>query len=185
MDMRVIAVAVIVILIVIAIAIWLYTRQRRTEQLVEQFGPEYGRAVNEYGSRDRAEHELEARTERVEQLHIRPLSAAERGRFANEWRDVQSRFVDSPERAVADADRLITEAMQARGYPMGDFEQRAADISVEHPQVVEHYRAGHVLAAQSARGDASTEDLRQAMVHYRALFEEILGTPEAARREAA
>ena len=185
MNMTVVAVAVIVILVVIAVAIWLYMRQRRTEQLVGQFGPEYGPAVKEYGSRERAESALESRAERVQQLNIHSLSAPDRTRFADQWRDVQSQFVDSPEHAVAEADNLITEAMQARGYPMGDFEQRAADISVDHPRVVEHYRAGHELASRSAQGNASTEDLRQAMVHYRALFEDILGTSETATRKAA
>ena len=126
-----------------------------------------------------AEAELAAREERVQQLHIRPLELAERERFTSAWQGVQARFVDEPREAVSQADELIAEVMAARGYPMGDFEQRAADISVDHPSVVEHYRAAHAVAT---RRDAGTEDLRQAMVHYRTLFEDMIEAGEPAHR---
>ena len=126
---------------------------------------------------------LSERSERVEQLHIRPLSADEHTRYAADWRDVQTNFVDQPERAISQADRLIVAVMQARGYPMGDFDQRAADISVDHPRVVEHYRAAHTIASRTERGDVNTEDMRQAMVHYRALFDELIEAREPATSE--
>jgi hypothetical protein len=179
----VIGVLVLVAIVVIAAAWWFTQQRRRSKQLRQQFGPEYERAVDEYGERGRAEQALAARAERVEQLHIRPLSAEDSARYAEEWRSVQSRFVDAPEDAIGDADRLCGEVMQARGYPMGDFEQRAADISVDHPQVVEHYRAAHAVARRSADGNAATEDLRQAMVHYRTLFEDLIERREPAHAE--
>jgi len=179
--------ALIIILAVVALlaigaAIWFFTQQRRTATLREHFGPEYDRAVQESGGRRRAEEELAGRQERVAQLHIRSLPAADRSRFADTWRSTQARFVDDPPGAIGDADRVIAEVMQARGYPVGDFEARAADLSVEHPQVVSNYRAAHRLAELNARGQASTEDLRQAMVHYRSLFEELLEAPQEVRR---
>jgi hypothetical protein len=136
--------------------------------------------VRERGGPGEAERELRARAERVEQLHIRELPPEESARYAQEWRAVQAHFVDDPGQAIAEADRLIGEVMQARGYPLGDFSQRAADVSVDHPRVVEHYRAGHALAERSASGEATTEDQRQAMVHFRALFEELIETRETA-----
>jgi hypothetical protein len=179
----VVGVVVLLAIVVIAIAWWFTQRQRRSTQLREHFGPEYERAVDQYGERGRAEEALAARTERVQQLHIRPLGAEDSARYADQWRSVQSHFVDDPEDAIADADRLCGEVMQARGYPMGDFEQRAADISVDHPRVVEHYRAAHALARRAADGNASTEDLRQAMVHYRTLFEDLIEAREPAHVE--
>jgi hypothetical protein len=125
---------------------------------------------------------LAARQERVQQLHLRPLPADEQRRYAEAWRRTQARFVDDPAGAINEADTLIGRVMQARGYPVGDFEARAADLSVDHPQVVRNYRAAHQLAQASGRGQASTEDLRQALVHYRALFEELLETPQEVRR---
>jgi hypothetical protein len=175
---------VVVLAIVVIVAAWWFTqRQRRSNELRRQFGPEYERTVDQYGERGRAEEALTARAERVEQLRIRPLTAADSARYADEWRSVQTRFVDDPEHAIGDADRLCGEVMQARGYPMGDFEQRAADISVDHPQVVEHYRAAHGVARRSADGNATTEDLRQAMVHYRTLFEDLIETRQPAHME--
>jgi hypothetical protein len=179
----VVGVVVVLAIVVIAVAWWFTQRQRRSTELRRQFGPEHERAVDDYGERGRAEQALAARAERVEQLHIRPLSADDSARYADEWRSVQSRFVDDPENAIGDADRLCGEVMQARGYPMGDFDQRAADISVDHPHVVEHYRAAHDIARRSADGNASTEDLRQAMVHYRTLFEDLIETREPAHME--
>jgi len=173
----------VVALVAIAAAAWFFMQKRRTEQLREGFGPEYERAVRETGDRTKAERELEARRERVEALRIRPLSAEQQQRFAGAWRQTQARFVDDPGGAVGEADNLIGEVMQARGYPVGDFEQRAADISVDHPEVVTNYRAAHRIAGAQERGEAGTEDLRQAMVHYRALFEELLeSTPSGDRQ---
>ena len=173
-----------------ATACW-YSQKRPSEQLHERFGPEYERTVGEHGDRGRAEAALEDRKERVEQLHLRPLSPEQRDRFGPEWRHLQARFVDVPEEAVKQADNLVAEVMAARGYPTGDFEQRVADVSVDHPQVVEHYRAAHAIALRMKEGgQANTEDLRQAIVHYRALFEDLLETdkpePTGARsRDAA
>src|SRR5262249_50034902 len=125
-----------------------------------------------------------ARAERVAALHIRPLSAEQSARYAETWRTVQTRFVDDPENAIRDADRLCGDVMESRGYPVGDFEQRAADVSVDHPHVVENYRAAHAVATSNERGDASTEQLRQAMVHYRTLFEDLIDTRQPAHTEA-
>lgn len=173
-----IIVAVVIVAVLIVAAVW-YSSQRRSDQLRERFGPEYKRAVAETGDRRRAEEELEARQKRVSQLEIRDLRPDEQRRFSEEWRAVQARFVDDPPTAVRDADGLVGRLMQSRGYPVGDFEQRAADVSVDHPGVVEHYRAAHAVALRQEQGQASTEDLRQAMVDYRALFAELLGEPQA------
>jgi hypothetical protein len=165
-----------------ALAIYMF-QQARTRRLKERFGPEYGRVVAETGNRSRAEAMLEHRRKRVEQLRIRPLEASERARFQEGWRQIQSRFVDDPSGALSEADRLIGEAMSLEGYPVLDFEQRAADISVEHPAVVENYREGHSIALRNAQGSASTEDLRRAMIHYRTLFEALVGQPEWSQAE--
>jgi FtsZ-interacting cell division protein ZipA len=183
MNTAIVLVIAIIIIAAIVLALWIYSRRRRSAELRERFGPEYERAVDEYGATGRAEKVLTERAERVERLHIRALSADESARYAAEWRTVQARFVDDPEVAIAEADRLVGEVMQARGYPVGNFEQRAADVSVDHPQVVEHYRAAHHLAGQSAKGQATTEDMRQAMVHYRQLFDELIGAREPASQE--
>jgi hypothetical protein len=163
----VVAVVVVVLLVVLA-------RVRRTARLRRQFGPEYDRAVAKAGGRGPAESELEDRRLRREQLEIAPLRPASRDRYLRQWHLVQARFVDSPGDATRDADRLISEVMRERGYPVEDFEQRAADISVDHPQVVDDYRAAHAVAEASKRSQATTEDLRQALVHYRSLFEDLL-----------
>jgi hypothetical protein len=168
----VIAVAVVVVVAAIAVAA---SRSRRTRQLREGFGPEYDRAVETTGDRREAERELEQRRERREQLEIRELAPAARQRYLDSWRDVQTRFVDDPGSSVGEADRLVQTVMAERGYPTDDFEQRAADVSVDHPHVVEHYRSAHTVWAANERGEASTEDLRQALVHYRALFDDLLG----------
>lgn len=175
--------AVILFLAVVipaAIIIWLYQRQERSKGLREGFGPEYERALEEHGSRRKAETELAERRKRIEKLHIRPLAREEHDRYADAWRATQTRFVDSPKDAINEADRLVGEVMAARGYPMSDFEQRAADVSVDHPHVVANYRSAHRIQEASERGEASTEQLRQAMVHYRALFDELLEAPEPA-----
>ncbi len=153
---------------------WAYQRWR-TDRLRRQFGPEYDRTLSEQANRRRAEAELEARARRVEILHIRELDPKDRARFAEAWRSVQARFAEDPKGAVAKADRLVGEVMQARGYPVGTFEQCAADISVHHPRVVEEYRRAHEIALCAEHGQASTEDLRQATMCYRALLEELLG----------
>lgn len=167
-------VAIVIAVLVIAFGVFIYVQKQRSKHLRSKFGPEYDRLVDRYGNQRKAEEDLSHRERRVEKLHIRDLDASEADRFANAWRDEQARFVDSPQEAVANADQLVGELMKARGYPVGDFEQRAADISVDHPLVVDNYRAAHRLASRSGRGEASTEDLRQAMVHYRALFEDLL-----------
>jgi hypothetical protein len=160
--------------IVVALVAWQITKQRRTKQLKSQFGPEYDRTVGSAESKKEAESDLAARQERREQIEVRQLSSAARERYTSQWQTVQAQFVDSPEAAVSSADQLIQSVMAERGYPVEDFETRAADISVDHPQVVENYRRGHRLAEQNANGKGSTEDLRQAMRHYRALFDELV-----------
>jgi hypothetical protein len=161
-------------MVVLAIVVWQALARRRTRQLQEQFGPEYDRTVGTAESKGEAEAELQAREERRRELEIRPLPSAARYRFLEAWQGVQSQFVDDPSAAVARADELIQSVMSERGYPVEDFEQRAADVSVDHPQVVENYREGHRLAQSSANGSGSTEDLRQAMRRYRALFDELV-----------
>jgi hypothetical protein len=177
-----IAIAIAVVMVVLAgIAVWLFIRRRRTERLRAQFGgAEYTRTVKQGGSRRQAEAALDERAERVERLHIRPLAPGDRARFVETWGRIQARFVDGPGGAVTDADQLLGDVMSTRGYPMSDFEQRAADISVDHPLVLDHYRAAHQGALRQTRGQATTEDLRQAMIHFRTLFEELVGQPEPA-----
>jgi hypothetical protein len=170
----VILVIAVVALATIAFAV---TRKRRSQKLRERFGPEYDRVVRHEGDVRKGEGVLTFREKRHERFQLRSLSAADRSSFLYRWNDVQSRFVDDPKGAVTLADSLVNEAMQARGYPMGDFEQRAADISVDYPVIVENYRAAHEIAIRHSRGQASTEDLRKSMVHYRTLFEELLGEP--------
>ena len=163
------------------ITLWLFNSKRRTRRLRTQFGgAEYTRAVKEGGGQRQAEAALDKRAERVEGLHIRPLAPGDRARFVDSWSRVQARFVDSPGGAVSDADQLLGDVMSTRGYPVGDFEQRAADISVDHPLVLANYRAAHQSALRQTEGQASTEDLRQAMIHYRTLFEELVCEPKAA-----
>jgi hypothetical protein len=172
-------IAVAAVFVVLVLAVSLIRQRRQSQQLHETFGPEYDHAVSQYHSQNRAEDALLARQKRVEAMTIRPLTPEERTRFAQAWRATQARFVDEPAEATAAADRLIGDLMSTRGYPVRDFEQRAADISVNHPQVVENYRAAHASSLASARGEASTEDLRTAMIHYRALFDELLETAPA------
>jgi len=178
--------AAVVVVLAAGIAIWFFMRKRRTAGLRSQFGEaEYARTLKEGGNRRQAEAELDKRADRVEGLHIRPLSSGDRARFVDSWGRIQARFVDGPGSAVADADRLLGDVMSTRGYPVGDFEQRAADISVDHPLVLENYRIAHQSALLQAQGKASTEDLRQAMIHFRTLFEELVGEPEKALRQSA
>lgn len=174
MDPKIIVLIVVAAAVLIAIG-WIVSRKRRTEALRNRFGPEYERAVREQGPA-KAESVLLERKERVEKFEIRELGAAERERFISDWRQVQTRFVDDPRGSVSAADELVVRVMKARGYPMSDFEQRAADISVDHPRVVDNYRAAHEIALRHRRGEATTEDLRSAIIYYRSLFDELLQT---------
>ncbi|HEY3577289.1 MAG TPA: hypothetical protein VGK68_04735 [Gaiellaceae bacterium] len=164
------------VVVLVALA-WFAMDRRRSRHLQEKFGPEYGRTVSERGDRRAAESELREREEVRDRLEITPLSERQRERYAGEWQQVQSDFVDNPSAAVAEADRLVAEVMRERGYPVDDFEQQAAVVSVDHPEVVANYRQGHAIYESFDRGDASTEDLRQAMQHYRALFDDLLESP--------
>ena len=166
-------VAVVAVVIVAAIA-FMIVKQQRTKALRSRFGPEYRRAVDTYGGQARAESELAKREKRVEKLQIRPPAPEQRSRFAAQWQTVQTRFVDDPAASIGDADRLVAEVMNTRGYPMADFEQRAADISVTDPQVVEHYRAAHDIAQRHRQRPVSTEELRTAFLDYRELFAALL-----------
>jgi len=179
-------IAGLAVILFTGIAGWLFLRKRRTEKLRTQFGgAEYARSVKEDGSRRHAEAELKERTERVEGLDIRPLAPGDRDRFVASWARIQARFVDGPGGAVTEADQLLGDVMSTRGYPVGDFDQRAADISVDHPTVLQSYRTAHEIAVRQTKGTANTEDLRQAMIHYRTLFEELVGAPELARTMGA
>jgi hypothetical protein len=169
-----IVVAVLVVLAVAAIIV----KNQRSKRLKSRFGPEYQRAVLETGGTTKAEAHLEKLAKRVERFHIVPLTPAARADFLETWTNIQSRFVDNPKGALTEADNLIQQIMTARGYPVTDFEQRAADISVDHPLVVEHYRTGHDIALRHSEGRATTEDMRQAMIHYRTLFAELVGEAE-------
>lgn len=175
MDLRWLAgVAVIVLIIVVCLALYARKRRKITAGLRERFGSEYDRAVVVHGSERTAEANLADRETRVESLKIRNLGAPERERFLGEWRSVQSRFVDHPKGAVVEADELLSSLMQARGYPVANFDQRAADISVDHPRLVEYYRSAHGVAVRLDRDEASTEDLRTAIIQYRAIFDELI-----------
>jgi len=172
-TMLIVAVAVIVIaLLVIA---WVVTHRRRRAHLRERFGPEYDRTIHAVGTTGKAEAVLAEREARVTKYHIRELDPEERRRFGDAWTRIQGKFVDDPAGAVTEADRLVNEVMTARGYPMADFDRRADDLTVEHANVVHHYRAAREIATRQARNTASTEELRQALVHYRELFADLLG----------
>jgi hypothetical protein len=185
MNIPVVVTVAVAVVVIIALVAWSLARRRRSQRLRERFGPEYERTVRESGSPARAEETLESRERRVAHYHIRPLGHEESGRFAETWRVIQARFVDDPSGAVVDADRVIAEVMQTKGYPMNDFAARAADLSVDHGAVVDHYRTAHGIVGRHERGDASTEDLRQAMRHYRALFDDLIEVeePKSARRQ--
>lgn len=180
-----VAIVLVVVIVALVLLAWVIRQRRQSQQLHETFGPEYDRTVSQYHSQDRAEADLLARQKRVEAMTIRPLTPQDRTRFAQAWRATQAHFVDDPAAATAEADRLIADLMGLRGYPVRDFEQRAADISVNYPNVVENYRAAHAITLASARGEASTEDLRTALIHYRALFGDLLETaaPEGTQAE--
>lgn len=179
----IVAVIAVALIVVIAIA-YFYSRKRRSQRLRERFGPEYDRVLRQEGDSRKAEGVLEFRQKRREKFKIRALSETDRSNFLMRWNEVQARFVDDPSGAVTVADSLVTDLMQARGYPIGEFDQRAADLSVDYPVIVENYRAAHTIALRHGEGKASTEDLRQAMVHYRALFQELLEEPREQRKGA-
>jgi hypothetical protein len=173
MDQPTIALA-IALVVVVAAAVWLVVRNQRSQRLKARFGSEYDRTVQSAGARPAAEADLLARAKRVATFDIRPLSPGDRDRFAELWRQTQAAFVDDPAGAVARAEALLEEVMQARGYPVADFERRADDVSVDHPRFVQSYREAHAIALASRRGSARTEDLRRATIHYRDLFEDLL-----------
>jgi len=177
------AIALLGILSVVAIAAaaWIFLKMRRSDHLRRRFGPEYTRVVSERGNLRRAESDLQKRERRVEKLHIRPLPSRDRERFAETWRKDQARFVDDPKGAVTEADKLVTEVMDVMGYPVSDFDRRVEDISVDHAHVVENFRAAAAIARRHERGEATTEDLRKAMIYYRDLFHELLETQEVRR----
>jgi hypothetical protein len=175
MDPKLIAgVVVVILVIVVAVALYVRKRKKTTAGLRDRFGPEYQRAVQTHGTERRAEAKLVDREKRVEKFKLRDLDPTERERFSGQWNSVQSRFVDYPKGAVTEADELVSSLMQARGYPVTTFDQAAADISVDHPRVVDNYRSAHEIALRLRKGEASTEDLRTAMIHYRSLFEELV-----------
>ncbi len=173
MDSNTLIIIVLVIAVIVLAAV-LLMQKRRSGHLQSQFGPEYERALNETGDKQKAEAELHKREKRVQKLDIRPLEAENRERFTTDWRRVQAEFVDDPTASMTHADALLQKVMSARGYPVDNFEQVAADVSVDHPTVVQNYRSGHEIAVRHQRGEASTEDLRQAMIHYRELFDELV-----------
>jgi ABC-type nickel/cobalt efflux system permease component RcnA len=171
--------------LLLALVGWLVWRAQKRRELKMLFGPEYQRAVEAAGDRRKAEAELEGRRRRVEKFGVHPLPEGDRLRYAEAWRSVQVHFVDDPRRAVNEADGLVGEVMNARGYPMAEFEQRAADVSVDHPHVVTHYRAAHQVAMRDGSAPASTEELRTALLHYRALFQDLLEVPTLAETRAS
>lgn len=186
MDPKLIAVGVaVVLLIVVAVALYVRKRKNTSVGLKNRFGPEYDRAVKQHGSERKAEAKLTDRETRVDMLKIRELDLTERERYLAQWQAVQSRFVDYPRGAVTEADELVSSLMQTRGYPVADFDQRVADISVDHPRVVENYRSAHNIALRLGRGEASTEELRTAMIHYRSLFDELVQVQTPADKRVA
>jgi len=173
---------IVATVIVVACAVILYCRQQRSRTLRSRFGPESEQAVRQYGSSTKAEAALLQRQKRVERIHIHSLSPNERDRFAEQWHETQSQFVDDPSGAIDRADQLVCEVMRARGYPMADFEGRAEDLSVDHPSVMRNYRAAHAIASKRGHSETSTEDLRLALVFYRDLFDELLEVHGAERK---
>jgi hypothetical protein len=173
-PMNTVVLAALLIAVALGVVAWLAVQKQRSAKLKQRFGLEYDRAVSEFGSRSKAEAELRKREVRVARLNIIPLTPADAARFAQAWSALQGRFIDSPKGVVVEADLLVRELMEKRGYPMGDFEQRAADISVDHPHLVTTYRLAQTIAQLDQQGQADTEQLRRAVVHYRTLFDELL-----------
>lgn len=180
MDAILIIVIAVIALLVVAGVVVAFAMQsdRKRRELREGFGPEYHQTLSRTGSRSEAQKELKERQKRVSSFNLKPLMSADAAHFSEEWRKTQERFVDDPKAAIGDADRLVQEVVQARGYPMSDFDQRAADVSVDDPEVVQNYRSAHGIAQANEQGEANTEDLRQAVFHYRSLFVELLETEE-------
>jgi hypothetical protein len=176
--------AIVIVLILLVIGALIFMRRRRSDQLKSRFGPEYGRTVDTVGDPRKAEAALAARAKRVSSYSIKPLPAELRTHFTDTWQNVQAQFVDDPKYAVTRADDLLGEVMRARGYPVQDFDQRADDLSVDHPQVVQNYRSAHDIALAHSQGQASTEDLRTAMIHFRALFDELVNDRSAVQQSA-
>jgi hypothetical protein len=178
MDTRMFYPILFAVLVLFSVAALLILRKRKSDQLKQRFGPEYDRVVQQHGNTSKAEAVLSEREKRVEKFAIHPLPAGDRERYADEWAGVQRRFVDDPSMAVTEADKLVTKVMTARGYPMGDFEQRAADVSVSYPGVVQNYRSARTIVVGHGNGQSTTEGLRQAMVYFRSLFDELLDSPK-------
>ena len=186
MDPKILtAIIVVIVAVLVVVAVLLVTRRRKTEHLKQKFGSEYDRVVHQHGDPRRAETLLAEREKRVSSFELRTLPPVERERYAKQWALVQRKFVDDPKGAVNEADRLVTEVMNARGYPMSEFNQRAEDISVNYPNAVGNYRAAREIVVRRGKGQSSTEDLRKAMVHFRSLFEELLGKSAATHKEVA
>jgi hypothetical protein len=183
MDALVWILIAVVLVVAIVVAAWISMRNRRTARLQERFGPEYDRTVKRTDDRGAAESELMSREHRRDVLNIRPVTGEVRERYAEEWRAVQARFVDEPADALQDADQLVMKLMRERGYPMDSFEQRQADISVDHPVVVENYRKAHGISIETGKGGTNTEQMRQGMVHYRTLFEDLLEMHRTGRED--
>lgn len=173
-NQTMVIVAALVIIAALALA-WVFAQRQRRVRLRERFGSEYDRTVAAVGTAGRAEAVLAEREKRVQSYHLKQLSDVDRGRYLESWRRVQARFVDDPGGAVTEGDALVSEVMTARGYPMSDFDRRVEDLTVDHANVVHHYRAARDIASRHAKRSASTEDLRQALVHYRELFADLLG----------
>lgn len=167
-----------IVIIFLIIAIFRIVQGAQSARLQRRFGPEYERVAHERGSRAEAERELAHRADRAKAFHLQELPAGARDRYADEWRQVQSRFVDEPNTALRQADTLIVNVMRDRGYPAADFDQRAADLSPDHARTLDDYRVAHDISVRSDRGTADTEDLRQAMVHYRTIFDDLVATTE-------
>jgi len=185
MSGQILGLVIVVVLAGAVVLAVLAMRQRRTQNLKKTFGPEYDKAVQSAGSPSEAEAELESRRKRRDQLDIRPLSPESSARYQAQWKEVQVRFVDAPETSLREADTLVVELMRERGYPVEEFDQRAADISVDHPEVVQNYRAAHDVAARMGQDTITTDDLRIALQHYRDLFMELLRPTEGAGSEQA
>ena len=185
MNENILLVIFAVIVLLIAVGIWMTIRKRRTDHLRDRFGDEYDRTLDNAGDRTKAERALEEREERVDALEIRRLTADEHTRFATEWRDVKAVFVDSPVEAVLHADRMVATMMKTVGYPMADFDRRYEDLTVNHGDVARHYREGHAIVDRHNDGSASTEDMRQGMKHYEALFDHLVADAEGGGLDAA
>lgn len=175
----IVAIVVLAAVVILGFVAWQMSSKKKSGHLKDRFGSEYDETVEAANSRRAAERELAAREERVQKLHLKEIPEGDRAHYVDEWKETQAHFVDDPNKAIDEADTLVQKVMDARGYPITNFEQQAADISVDHPDVVRNYRAAHAIAVSNESDGATTEDLRQAMVHYRELFSELLGAKAA------